>query len=154
MRILLVEDDEAIAGPLERALVRAAYEVSAVSTGTLALRKHGDADLVLLDLGLPDMDGFEVCRRISGADGSKVPIIVLSARGREIDRVRPLEAGADDYLVKPSVSLNLSPASEGFLVAVASETRRHRKLQKRNSTVRCPSIFVRGRCIWPASNWR
>ena len=98
MRLLLVEDDDAIAGPLVKGLGREGFEVTRVATGTDALAAE-PADLVLLDLGLPDIDGYEVCRRLRSE--SEVPIIVITARGDEVDRVVGLELGADDYVVKP-----------------------------------------------------
>lgn len=98
MRILIVEDDDAIAEPLAKGLARAGFQVDRVATGTAALAA-APADLVLLDLGLPDLDGYEVCRRIRAS--SDVPIIVVTARGEEVDRVVGLELGADDYVVKP-----------------------------------------------------
>lgn len=99
MRILIVEDDVAIAGSLVEGLERHGMETSATASGTRAVEMASDADLVLLDLGLPDLDGKEVCRRIRAT--STVPIIVTTARSDEIDRVLLLELGADDYLVKP-----------------------------------------------------
>ena len=98
MRLLLVEDDDAIAEPLEKGLVREGFEVHRVATGRQALDAT-EADLVLLDLGLPDVDGYEVCRRLRAR--SDCPIIVITARGDEVDRVVGLELGADDYVVKP-----------------------------------------------------
>ena len=103
-RLLLVEDDDAIADPLVEGLGREGFDVDRVGTGSAALSAPA-ADLVLLDLGLPDLDGLEVCRRLR-AD-SDVPIVVVSARGEEIDRVLGLETGADDYLVKPFSSREL-----------------------------------------------
>jgi two-component system, OmpR family, response regulator RegX3 len=99
VHLLVVEDDDAIAVPLVEGLSRAGYSVERAATGTDALARVADADLVLLDLGLPDMDGSEVCRQVRKT--SAVPIIVVSARGDESDRVLGLELGADDYLVKP-----------------------------------------------------
>jgi len=99
VRLLVVEDDEAIAVPLVEGLERAGYTVDRAATASAALARIGQADLVLLDLGLPDMDGSEVCRQVRQT--SAVPIIVVSARGDESDRVLGLELGADDYLVKP-----------------------------------------------------
>jgi DNA-binding response OmpR family regulator len=99
MRILLVEDDAGIRVPLAASLVRSGFEVTAVDSGAAALEAVEGVDLVLLDLGLPDIDGSEVCRRIR-RDGA-VPVIVISARGDEIDRVTMLDSGADDYVVKP-----------------------------------------------------
>ncbi len=98
MRLLLVEDDDAIAGPLVKGLTREGFDVTRVATGADALAAEA-ADLVLLDLGLPDIDGYEVCRRLRAE--SEVPIIVITARGDEVDRVVGLELGADDYVVKP-----------------------------------------------------
>jgi DNA-binding response OmpR family regulator len=98
VQILVVEDEDAIAGPLAEGLAREGFAVSRVATGREAL----DAplpDLVLLDLRLPDIDGIEVCRELRSR--SSVPIIVVSARGEEVDRVVGLELGADDYVVKP-----------------------------------------------------
>ncbi len=101
---MLVEDDKAIGEPLQRALERDGYEVTWVSTGAAALAAE-PADLVLLDLGLPDMDGLDVCKALRST--SATPIIVLTARGEEIDRVLGLELGADDYVVKPFGSREL-----------------------------------------------
>ena len=84
MRLLLVEDDDAIAGPLLKGLGREGFEVRRVATGAEALAAE-PADLVLLDLGLPDIDGYEVCRHLRAE--SEVPIIVITARGDEVDRV-------------------------------------------------------------------
>ncbi len=98
MRVLVVEDDDAIAGPLGKGLVREGYEVERVASGRAALAATAP-DVVLLDLGLPDVDGFELCRQLRAR--SEVPILVITARGEETDRVQGLELGADDYLVKP-----------------------------------------------------
>ncbi|MGD9996525.1 MAG: response regulator transcription factor [Ilumatobacteraceae bacterium] len=98
MRLLVVEDDPSIAVPLRDGLVREGFEVDVAGTGAAALAA-APADLVLLDLGLPDLDGRVVCRELRSR--SETPIIVVSARGEEIDRVMLLELGADDYVVKP-----------------------------------------------------
>jgi two-component system response regulator RegX3 len=98
MRLLVVEDDPTISEPLRAGLQREGFEIDLVSTGAAALAAD-EADLVLLDLGLPDMDGADVCRQLRVR--SRVPIIVVTARGDEIDRVVLLELGADDYVVKP-----------------------------------------------------
>ena len=98
MRLLVVEDDPTIAEPLRTGLLREGFEVDLVGTGAGALAAGG-CDLVLLDLGLPDLDGRVVCRQLRAR--SAVPIIVVTARGDEIDRVILLELGADDYVVKP-----------------------------------------------------
>ena len=99
MRVLIVEDDPGIAAPLQEGLERVGHVVEHTPSGTAAVELATSVDLVLLDLGLPDLDGKDVCREIRRR--SSVPIIVLTARGDEIDRVLLLELGADDYLVKP-----------------------------------------------------
>ena len=96
--MLLVEDDATIAVPLIEGLQRHGLEVTHVATGAAALGAD-IPDVVLLDLGLPDIDGLDVCREMRSR--SQVPIIVVSARGEETERVVGLEVGADDYLVKP-----------------------------------------------------
>ncbi len=98
VRILLVEDDESIAEPMIAGLRREGFAVDWVATGQDALDAER-ADFVLLDLGLPDLDGAEVARRLRAR--TTVPIIVVTARGEELDRVLLLEMGADDYVVKP-----------------------------------------------------
>ncbi len=98
MRLLLVEDDPTIAVPLCEGLIREGFEVELAATGAAALAA-APADLVLLDLGLPDLEGRVVCQELRTR--SSVPIIVVTARGDEIDRVVLLELGADDYVVKP-----------------------------------------------------
>jgi DNA-binding response OmpR family regulator len=98
MRLLVIEDDPSIAEPLSAGLRREGFDIELAGTGAMALEAD-ECDLVLLDLGLPDMDGRDVCRLLR--QRSKVPIIVVTARGDEIDRVILLELGADDYVVKP-----------------------------------------------------
>jgi DNA-binding response OmpR family regulator len=98
MDILLVEDDDAIAASLISGLATSGMTVRRVSNGADAVAAE-IPDVVLLDIGLPDFDGFEVCRRIR--QKSQVPIIMLTARDEEIDRVFGLEIGADDYVTKP-----------------------------------------------------
>ena len=98
MRVLIVEDEDAIAEPLAEGLAREGYAVERAATGAEALAA-GPTDVVLLDLRLPDIDGYTVCRELRSR--SSVPIIIVSARGEEVDRIVGLELGADDYLVKP-----------------------------------------------------
>src|SRR6266550_1730909 len=98
MKILLVEDDIGIAEPLAKGLEREGFEVIRAGDGQEALEAPA-VDVVILDLRLPDIDGYEVCRRLRAR--SQVPIIMVSARGEEVDRVIGLELGADDYIVKP-----------------------------------------------------
>jgi two-component system, OmpR family, response regulator RegX3 len=98
MHLLVVEDEDAIAEPLVEGLLAEGFEVTRVATGQAALEAP-PADLVLLDVRLPDIDGFAVCRELRTR--SDVPIIMVTAKGEEIDRVVGLELGADDYVVKP-----------------------------------------------------
>jgi DNA-binding response OmpR family regulator len=96
--VLVVEDDPGIATQLVRGLERAGYTADTVAMGAEALRRP-PSDVVLLDLGLPDVDGIDVCRQLRST--SDAAIIVVTARGEEKDRVLALDEGADDYLVKP-----------------------------------------------------
>jgi two-component system response regulator RegX3 len=105
VKLLLVEDDRAIAESLVSGLQADGHEVAHVATGTDALAATG-YDLVLLDLGLPDVDGRDVCRQLR--QRGAVPIIMLTARGDEFDRVLGLELGADDYVTKPFSRRELS----------------------------------------------
>jgi two-component system, OmpR family, response regulator RegX3 len=98
MHLLVVEDEDAIAEPLVEGLRNEGFEVTRVATGQAAL-DAAPVDLVLLDVRLPDLDGFAVCRELRTR--SDVPIIMVTAKGEEIDRVVGLELGADDYVVKP-----------------------------------------------------
>jgi DNA-binding response OmpR family regulator len=100
MHVLLVEDDASVAAGVIDGL-GTGFLVTHVTSGSeaLAALAQGNVEIVLLDLGLPDMDGTDVCRQIRAT--SNVPVIVVSARGDEIDRVLSLEMGADDYVVKP-----------------------------------------------------
>ncbi|MCA0321231.1 MAG: response regulator transcription factor [Actinobacteria bacterium] len=100
-RVLLAEDDSAISEPLARALRREGYEVEVVEDGERALESARQApDLFVLDLGLPTLDGLDVCRRIR-AEGLTIPVLILTARADEVDTVVGLDAGADDYVTKP-----------------------------------------------------
>jgi two-component system response regulator RegX3 len=105
--VLLVEDEDAIARPLVSALERELFQVDVASTGAEALDalERTKPDLVLLDLSLPDTDGKDVCKEIRKT--SDVPIIMVTARGEELDRVVGLELGADDYVAKPFSSREL-----------------------------------------------
>ncbi|HEX8007941.1 MAG TPA: response regulator transcription factor [Trebonia sp.] len=98
LHVLVVEDDQSIATQLVRGLERAGYTAESVAMGADALRRP-PSDVVLLDLGLPDIDGVDVCRQLRQTSGTA--IIVVTARGEEKDRVLALDEGADDYLVKP-----------------------------------------------------
>jgi two-component system, OmpR family, response regulator len=108
MRILIVEDDKVLREGLTRYLKHAGYQVEIATTGTEAdvLLAHEDYDLVILDIGLPGFDGFEVLRR-ARARKRYVPVLVLTARDALNDRVHGLDLGADDYLVKPFALIEL-----------------------------------------------
>jgi two-component system, OmpR family, response regulator RegX3 len=100
-RILVVEDEDSISEPFAEALRRAGFEplVTRTAAGALELAGQAEPDLVMLDLSLPDGDGRDVCRELRRR--SDVPIVMLTARGTEMDRIVGLELGADDYVVKP-----------------------------------------------------
>jgi len=118
-RILVIEDDPSIRMGLVDTLTAKGYEVEAVGRGGEGADRaaSGRFDLAVLDVMLPDIDGFEVCRRIRNSPARKLAIIMLSARGAELDRVRGLELGADDYVTKPFSLMEL-------LARVASVLRR------------------------------
>ncbi len=102
MRLLVVDDDRALRDVLRRALSLAGYEIKLSETGAEALAEVSSSvpDAVVLDVGLPDIDGLEVCRALR-RDGNRVPVLMLTARDAVSDRIDGLDAGADDYLVKP-----------------------------------------------------
>jgi two-component system response regulator MprA len=102
MRILVVDDDRAVRDALRRALTLGGYEVEVAEGGSQGLEHTVTRapDAVVLDVGMPDVDGLEVCRRLRSA-GNRVPILILTARDAVSDRIDGLDAGADDYLVKP-----------------------------------------------------
>ncbi len=108
MHILIVEDEQRLARLLRRVLTEERHTVDAVHDGDtgLELAKRNTYDLVILDLMLPGMDGLELCRRLR-ASGVRVPILMLTARGAVEDRVAGLNAGADDYLIKPFAMVEL-----------------------------------------------
>jgi two-component system response regulator MprA len=118
--VLVVDDDERIAAALRRALVYEGYTVELAADGPAALAqvRQQAPDLVILDLMLPGLDGLEVCRRLRAEAQSSVPILMLTARDATADRVRGLDSGADDYLVKPF-------AYEELLARVRALLRRH-----------------------------
>ncbi|TWS26394.1 response regulator transcription factor [Tsukamurella sputi] len=115
-RVLLAEDDEAIASPLARALSREGYEVDVAGTGTEALRRalDGEYALLILDLGLPELDGLEVCREVRAAR-PELAVLMLTARTDEMDFVVGLDAGADDYVGKPFRMFELMARTRALL---------------------------------------
>jgi two-component system, OmpR family, response regulator MprA len=102
VRILIADDDRAVRDALRRALTLGGYEVALAEGGRQTLEAVASAapDAIVLDIGMPDVDGLEVCRRLRRA-GDRVPILMLTARDAVADRIEGLDAGADDYLVKP-----------------------------------------------------
>jgi DNA-binding response OmpR family regulator len=122
--VLLAEDDPAISEPLARALRREGYDVDVASDGpeTLDAAKNGGIDLIVLDIGLPRLDGLEVCRRIRSG-GSSVPVLILTARADEVDTVIGLDAGADDYVTKPFRLAELLARVRALLRRGTSETK-------------------------------
>jgi two-component system response regulator MprA len=102
MRVLIVDDDRSLREALRRALVLGGYETVSAANGREALTQVADSrpDALVLDVGLPDLDGLEVCRGLRAA-GNRVPVLMLTARDAIEDRIDGLDAGADDYLVKP-----------------------------------------------------
>lgn len=99
MHILIVEDEQSISDPLAAGLKRDGFDTTVVHLASTALQELSHKDLLILDLGLPDMDGIELLKQIRRI--SDIPIIILTARGDEMDRIIGLELGADDYVVKP-----------------------------------------------------
>src|SRR5437588_6627653 len=102
MRVLVIEDDDAVRAALRRALLLGGYEVIQAENGEEGLlhAQRDVPDAIVLDLGLPDIDGIQVCRTLR-TSGDRTPILMLTARAAVEDRVDGLDAGADDYLVKP-----------------------------------------------------
>ena len=119
-RVLFVEDEAHIYEPFSRALARSGFEavIARTAAEALELADRADPDLVLLDLNLPDGDGSDVCRTLRSR--SQVPIVMLTARGTEMDRVLGLELGADDYVVKPFSSRELISRIRAVLRRTAS----------------------------------
>jgi DNA-binding response OmpR family regulator len=122
--VLLAEDDPAISEPLARALRREGYQVGVSADGpsTIDAALAGGVDLILLDIGLPKLDGLEVCRQIRSA-GHATPVLILTARADEVDTVIGLDAGADDYVTKPFRLAELLARVRALLRRGASESR-------------------------------
>jgi len=133
-RILIADDEPQIREVLRFALERAGMEVAAVRNGAEAVQQvlRGGLDLLVLDIGMPEMDGLEVCRRLRGT--SDIPILFLSARSDEIDRVLGIEMGGDDYVTKP-----FSPREVVARVGAI--------LKRTRGAGRTPSAVTRGRVV-------
>ena len=135
-RLLLVDDEVALQRTMAPLLRSRGYAVQVAGTGEAALAAFAEdpPDLVILDLGLPDLDGVEVCRRIR--QHSELPVIVLSARGAERDKIGALDAGADDYVTKP-----FSP--EELLARVRATLRRSLAAEREESgQLRCGALVI------------
>jgi DNA-binding response OmpR family regulator len=135
-RILVVEDELTIATGLRDDLELEGFTVEVVDDGKVALRRilEEEFDLILLDVMLPAMDGFDVCRE-ARLKGNQTPIIMLTAKGQEVDRVVGLELGADDYVTKPFSRREL-------LARIKAVLRRGRKLAKTGGIIRFADITV------------
>ncbi|MGI8863016.1 MAG: response regulator transcription factor [Solirubrobacteraceae bacterium] len=123
MRLLVVDDDRALRDVLRRALTLGGYEIRLAETGSDALMEvtTGVPDAVVLDVGLPDIDGLEVCRLLR-REGNRVPVLMLTARDTVSDRIDGLDAGADDYLVKPFDIDELKARVRALLRRAGAET--------------------------------
>jgi two-component system alkaline phosphatase synthesis response regulator PhoP len=122
-KVLVVEDDEAMAVALRDGFTYEGYEVVVARDGEAGLRMATDAspDLMILDVMLPRMTGLEVCKRLR-SEGSNLPIIMLTARGQEIDKVLGLKLGADDYVTKPFSFMELMARTEAVLRRCSPDT--------------------------------
>jgi DNA-binding response OmpR family regulator len=130
-RVLVVEDDEAMAVALRDGFAYEGYEVSVARDGEagLALAREQPPDLMILDVMLPRMNGLEVCKLLRG-EGSELPIIMLTARGQEIDKVLGLKLGADDYVTKPFSFMELMARVEAVLRRVRPGGRTQQAAQR------------------------
>lgn len=126
MELLIVEDDDAVASALQAAVASAGHRASRVSRGTDALLRHREADMILLDLGLPDLDGLDVLRKLRQV--SLCPILILTARDDERSVVRGLRLGADDYLVKPIKLIELLARIEAVARRIGRTAPKSREL--------------------------
>jgi DNA-binding response OmpR family regulator len=124
MKVLVVEDEAKIASFIVKGLAAAGYDAEHVTTGAAALERAAAADVMVLDLGLPDLDGIDVIEQLRG-DGVDTQIIVLTARAELADRVTGLEHGADDYLVKPFAFEELLARIRARVRAIELVARRH-----------------------------
>jgi two-component system response regulator RegX3 len=152
--ILLVEDERSIAEPFASALAREGFEpvIAATAKAALELFHRHDPTLVLLDIALPDGDGREVCRELRRE--SAVPIIMLTARGTETDRVVGLELGADDYVVKPFSSAEVIARIRAVLRRSRHEATPEPSTTRRLTSRARSSTCSRDSCATPAASSR
>lgn len=149
--VFLVEDDESLSNAVAYNLRRAGYDVVALADGEAALRALAahKPDLIVLDIMLPTIDGFEVCRQVRRT--SSVPILVLTARDDEVDRVVGLELGADDYLTKPFSMRELLARVKALLrrrALLIEELRRDQTTDAERLTVGAVTIDLAARRVW------
>ena len=146
MKVLVVEDEAKIASFIVKGLVGAGYETEHVGTGAEAIERVPDADVMVLDLGLPDLDGIEVLRRIRERD-LETQVIVLTARAELADRVDGLERGADDYLVKPFAFEELLARIRARVRSLEQVERRHLSLDSIRMDLLDRKVSVDGRRV-------
>jgi len=149
--VFLVEDDESLSNAVAYNLRRAGYDVVALADGEAALRALAtqQPDLIVLDIMLPTIDGFEVCRQVRRT--SSVPILVLTARDDEVDRVVGLELGADDYLTKPFSMRELLARVKALLrrrALLIEELQRDREIPPERLTIGPVTIDLAARRVW------
>jgi DNA-binding response OmpR family regulator len=146
MKVLVVEDEAKIASFIVKGLVGAGYETEHVATGAEAIQRAPDADVIVLDLGLPDLDGIEVIRRIREQD-LETQVIVLTARAELADRVQGLEHGADDYLVKPFAFEELLARIRARVRSIEQVERRHLSADGIQMDLLDRKVSVEGRSV-------
>jgi DNA-binding response OmpR family regulator len=146
MRILVVEDERRIASFIVKGLSGAGYDTEHVTTGAEAIERAGDADVMILDLGLPDLDGIDVLERIRAQD-LETQVIVLTARAELGDRVHGLERGADDYLVKPFAFEELLARIRARVRSLEQVERRHLRFDGIRMDLLARTVSVEGRRI-------
>lgn len=144
-RILVVDDEKPIVAVIRERLEREGFAVAAAHDGEAALAALADVEyaLLLLDIGLPGIDGFEVLRRLR-AMGQDLPVILLTARGEEIDRVVGLELGADDYVVKPFSTRELAARARALLRRTAEITQLRARLAEQREDMTAPPLQIDG----------
>jgi two-component system response regulator MprA len=129
--ILVVEDDPQITYFLKQGLMAKGFEVTVASDGEQALRaiEHGSPDLLLLDIRLPDLDGYEVCRRVRASGHTEMPVVMLTAKDEVADKITGLECGADDYITKPFAFEELVARIRAALRRLEYKTSPKRRIQ-------------------------